>query len=120
MNELEKDLIRLKHIVQAIDAINEFVDVDDFKEFKANKLLQSAVVRQLEIIGEAPRNLSESTKAKAPQVPWEAISGLRNLLIHEYFHVDLITIWESYLYDLPDLKQQVETLLDQLDDTGKE
>jgi uncharacterized protein with HEPN domain len=79
MNELDKDLIRLKHIIQAINAINEFVEVDNFRDFKGNKLLQSAVIRQLEIIGEASRNLSESTKAKSPQIPWEAIAGLRDL-----------------------------------------
>ena len=114
MNEREKDVIRLQHILEAINAIDDFISHKQFQDFKDDQLLQSAVIRQFEIIGEASRNISPNLKEQNADIPREQIAGLRNLLIHEYFRVDVQTIWESYRRDLPAFKSKVESLLNQL------
>lgn len=114
MNEREKDIIRLQHIAQAIESIYQFVGDKDFQAFQNDLLTQSAVLRQFEIIGEASRNISDSIKDQNPDIPWEQVAGLRNLLIHEYFRVDMAAIWETQKNDLPPFKNRVNQLLHQL------
>ncbi len=107
MNEREKDIIRLQHIAQAIESIYQFIGKQEFEDFQSDKLVQSGVIRQFEIIGEASRNVSSSIKEQNPDIPWNEVAGLRNLLVHEYFRVDISTIWETYLQDLPYFKSRV-------------
>jgi len=73
-------------------------------------LIQSAVIRELEIIGEAAKNVSVETKSKHPDIPWKQMSGLRDKLIHDYFGVDLDAVWETVKRDLPVLKEKLVDL----------
>lgn len=72
---------------------------------------QDALIRKLEVIGEAVKNLSESAKQRRPEIPWRQIAGMRDRLTHDYFGVDLTLVWISVEKDLPNLKATVEQLL---------
>lgn len=104
----------LKHILESIEWIEK--DTKDFSEetFDANVPMQDAVVRRLEIIGEAVRNMSEDLKNEYTTVPWQDISDMRNELIHHYFGVDLHTVWKVVQNDLPPFKEQIEDILKKL------
>ena len=72
-----------------------------------------AVVRNLEIIGEASKNIDLKTRRQYPNVPWEQMNGMRNILIHEYFGVDVATVWHTAKSHLPPLKDQLEQILEE-------
>lgn len=72
---------------------------------------QSAVIRQFEIIGEASANISDELKKCEPDVEWNTIKGFRNLLVHEYFRVDVTEVWSTIENDLPVLKKQIQSIL---------
>lgn len=114
MSDKEKDLVRLHHISEALNSIFEFTKDTEKDTFLKSDLIQSAVVRKLEIIGEAVAALSDSTKESGDTIPWHKIKGLRNILIHEYFKVDANQIWETIEFDLPSFKVQIEELILQL------
>lgn len=105
----------LKHILESIEWIEK--DTKDFSEetFNANIPIQDAVVRRLEIIGEAARNVPEDLKNEYNAVPWQDISDMRNELIHHYFGIDLHIVWKVVQNDLPDFKKQVEDIIRKLE-----
>lgn len=74
-------------------------------------LFIDAVVRNLEIIGEASKNISSSIRRLYPEIPWDQMNGVRNILIHEYFGVDVVTVWYTAKNHLPILKKQLESIL---------
>ena len=84
------------------------------EEFFGNREKQYAVLRALEIIGEATKNLSGELKAKSPEVDWKNIAGMRDKLIHSYFGVNLPLVWETVKKDLPQLKKQTQKILENL------
>lgn len=108
---MKGDRAYLNHILDAIEHIDSFSEEIDEQNFLYNDLVQSAVIRQLEIIGEAVKNLSPRLKRKNPKIPWKDIAGLRDKLIHVYFGVDLDLVWKIIQQDLPVLKQQVRKIL---------
>lgn len=114
MSDKEKDLVRLKHILDALNSIFDFVKDTNKTAFLKSDLIQSAVVRKLEIIGEAVSALSDDTKELNSSIPSHQIKGLRKILIHEYFKVDAAQIWETIEFDLPNFKIQIEELIEQL------
>ena len=73
--------------------------------------MQSWIVRHLQIVGEVARALTESVRARAPEVPWAKIIGMRHILVHDYFGIDTDIVWDVVERDLPGLKQQLEDLL---------
>ena len=111
MNE-HNDSVYFNHILDAINQTEEYLKDLDKESFMEYPLARDGVIRQLEIIGEAAKNISDTTKELAPDVPWVEIVGMRNKLIHEYFGVDLDAVWETVQKDLPPLKKAVEKLLD--------
>lgn len=106
------DTVYLRHILEAINLIEEYLTDIDFKIFSDTRLRQDGVVRQLEIIGEAAKNLSQNVRNMASEVPWKDMAGMRDKLIHQYFGVDLEAVWATAQKDLPEVKKAVEKLLD--------
>jgi uncharacterized protein with HEPN domain len=104
----------LKHILDAIFQIDEYAHGISLEQFKQTKLIQDGVIRELEIIGEASRNLSNDLCQSHLETPWKQIIGLRNRVIHAYFEIDLLAVWEIVTEDLPTLKEQVKQILEAL------
>ena len=101
------DKIRLQHILDAIKQIETYTDGVDFEHFTANQMMFDATLRQLEIIGEASNRLSEELIQSNTDVYWARIVGLRNLVIHEYFGIDDLTIWNILKINLPEFKEKI-------------
>ena len=101
----------IKDILDAIEKIEEFVASMDFEEFKNDDKTVSAVVRKLEIIGEATKNIPDEIKQKYPHLPWKEMAKIRDKLIHGYFVVDYEIVWKVIKEELPLLKPQMEKIL---------
>ena len=101
------DEFYLLHIKEAIKKIDSYVNNLDFKRFKKKLIVQDAVIRQFEIIGEAAKKLSDDFKNHNNTIPWKYIIGMRNRLIHNYFGVDIDTVWETIVKDIPNLKKEI-------------
>jgi len=111
---MKKDnFIYLKHILESILAIEEYTKGLSYENFISpnNKKTQDAVIRNFEIIGEAVNNLSEEYMVQHSTVSWKEIIEMRNLLIHEYFGVDLEILWNTIQQDIPKLKEIVKASL---------
>ena len=106
----ERDRLFLNHILSAIAEIESFTTAGQ-SGFMADRKTQSAVVRQLEIIGEAVKNLSKALTIGATNVPWRQIAGTRDRLIHAYFSVDLDAVWSMVVQDLPELRANVQQIV---------
>jgi len=106
-----RDALFLGHIIAAAQDIQVFT-VEGRDAFFADRKTQSAVIRQLEIIGEAVKNLSPELTSAEPAVPWRQIAGARDRLIHAYFRVDIDAVWVMVENDLPALRAHVQQLLD--------
>lgn len=101
----------LLHIKDASDKILSYTSNHDFNHFKENEWDQDAVMRNLEIIGEAANNIEDEFLKQYPQIPWRTIVNLRNVLIHDYVDVDLNIIWQIITKDLPDFYKQIINIL---------
>ena len=112
---MRNDRVYLKHILDAIGKIEQYVSVG-FDEFMAHSHWQDATVRQLEIIGEATKRLSEELRGQHPEMPWRRISGLRDVLIHRYMGVDLNAVWQVTQQNVPELREQVHSILTTLEE----
>ncbi len=108
---MKDDRMYLLHILDAIRRILAYT-AEGEEAFFSDTRTQDAVVRNLEIIGEATKNLSAELKEAWPKVPWKQASGMRDKLIHDYFGVNMRLVFEVVNQDLPILKQTVETILD--------
>jgi uncharacterized protein with HEPN domain len=108
MREKIKDTTRLLHIVEAIDNVFEFTEHTTFEEYQANKLLRFAVVKNLEIIGEAAYLLTKEFKKEHPEVEWESVVYMRHVLVHGYYQIKDEIVWGTIQRDLKPLKEQVE------------
>lgn len=100
----------VEDINSSIDNIRNFTKDLTYTKFKRNKLVIDAVIRNLEIIGEAAKNTPKDVKDKHLEISWHKISSMRNRIIHEYFNVDLEIVWKTIHKDLPTLKDQVKSL----------
>jgi len=110
---VREDIRRLEDILQAIEKIEKYQQ-QGRESFEEDELLQVWIIHHLEIIGEATANLSKEIRAGYPNVPWPQIVGMRNILIHRYFGIDLGLVWQSIERDLPTLKTNVTTALGKL------
>ncbi len=108
---VHEDKVYLRHILDAIERIERYLQGVGQKEFEAKDLLQDGVIRQLEIIGEAAKRVSSDAKALYSEVPWRDIVDMRNKLIHDYFGVDVELVWMTAKRDVPALKQMVCKML---------
>jgi len=98
---------RVQDILQSIDKIERFIRGMTLNQFKKNELVIDAVVRNLEIIGEASKSIPVAIKRSNSDIPWEHMSGMRNILIHEYFGVDIKIVWHTSKKSLPSLRKQL-------------
>src|SRR3972149_566223 len=99
------------HIIDAVSDIKRFMEGLTKEEFFENKEKQYAVLRALEIIGEATKNLSKEMKAKHSEIQWKDIAGMRDKLIHEYFGVNLNLVWETVKKNIPELEKKISEML---------
>jgi uncharacterized protein with HEPN domain len=109
---MRREELYLRDIVDASDAIQRFVEEVDEQDFIADEMLQSAVLQKLMIIGEAAARISESIRKQYPEIPWTDIVGFRNIVVHVYFAVDWSIVWTTATKDVPELKQQITSILD--------
>lgn len=110
----KEDFIFMEHILESIKDIELFTKEISKDSFFNNKEKQNAVVRSLEIMGEAVKNTSDNLKEKYPSISWREIAGTRDKIIHNYFGVDLNIVWVIIKKDIPILKKQVEKVKDDL------
>ena len=104
---MKDDSAFVEHILDSIDAIEKFSKKINKEKLMSDRLKQSAIVREIEIIGEAVKNISEILKNKHPEIKWKEIAGTRDKMIHHYFGVDLNIVWNIIKVDLPDLKNKM-------------
>lgn len=110
---MKDERLYLVQMPECIERITSFVRPGR-EAFFANRMMQDAVIRNFEIIGEAAKRVSEATRSRAPQIPWRRIAGFRDVLIHQYEGVDLDETWKRIVQDLPTLKRSLETLIGDL------
>ena len=106
----ERDVLYLEHILEAIVAIERYT-VGGRDAFFADDMIQSAVIRQLEIVGEAVKNLSVDLISRETAVPWKQAARTRDLLIHGYFRIDLDIVWNIVAHELTPLRENVRRIL---------
>jgi len=121
---MKKDALRvldyLEHILQAVKRISAYTEDMDEVGFLKNQMVQDAVIRNIEIIGEAARNIERRHPEFAGQhhdIPWEDVYLMRNRVSHGYFSVDLEVVWKTVQRDIPELEQQVHRLQQSLQNT---
>ena len=114
MREPLKDNERLNHIITAIDNIFEFVNGVSFDEYSRNKMMRFAVVKNLEIVGEAAYLLSKKIKDKHAEIEWNEIIAMRHLLVHGYYHIRDEVVWATITDELPQLKEQIIRIMDKI------
>lgn len=107
---MSRNKIYLQHMLDAIEKIEGYVAVG-YDEFMAESHWHDAVIRQLEIMGEAVKRLSPEVAERRPDIPWRRIAGMRDVLIHNYMGVDLEAVWQVTQDNLPQLRQAVKEFL---------
>ncbi len=107
---MKDDAVYLEHIREAIEKVFRFTS-GGREEFMESSLIQDAVARNFQIIGEATKNLSEATRRKRPDIPWRRIAGMRDIIVHDYMGVDPNEVWRAVESHLPELHDAVEDLL---------
>lgn len=107
---MKRDLLYLKHIQNAIDKINDYTKAG-YDKFIFQSILQDAVIRQLEIIGEATKHISSELRDLYTEVPWRRVAGLRDVLIHDYMGVDLDAVWQITQKEIPKLEKYLRSII---------
>lgn len=108
---MKEDRLYLEHILQSVNRIIKYTKGLSEKDFDTDDMAQDAVIRQLEIIGEATKRLSKEFRESTPSIPWKDMAGMRDILIHDYLNVDLNVVWKTVKEYIPPLKSAIEKLL---------
>lgn len=111
--------IYLKDILDNMERAERFVKGMDYLEFENDEKTHYAVIRCIEIIGEATKNITHSIRKKYPQIPWKDIAGMRDKLIHFYFGVNLERVWDTVKYDIPKIKPLIKDVYNDLKEKNK-
>ena len=101
-------------ILESIEAIEGYVQFKTEEQFYGDRQAQDAVLRRLEVIGEAVKNVDEDFRNKYPEIPWKKIAGFRDVLIHEYFGVSMKRVWRVIEIDLVDLKSKISRIWEEI------
>ena len=101
--------VYLEHILVCIHRIDEYIE--NKQQFYSSHLVQDAVVRNLQVMAESSQRLPEAIKTTHAEIPWKAIAGFRNILVHDYLGVDLDVIWSVIEQDLPELQRTLTAML---------
>ena len=118
--QIKKDpLVFIKHIRDSINEIDSFTKNVSKEKFIEEKLIQNAVIRSIEVIGEAVKNLPKGFRSKYTEIPWNKIAGMRDKIVHHYFGVDLVTVWKVIKESIPELKNNIKNILEKEEATTK-
>ena len=107
---MKNAIVYLDDVLESIDHIRTYIKGLDVEDFARSDVLQDAVIRRLEIIGEAVKRLPPSLRRDHPHIPWKKIAGMRDILIHEYAGVSVQTVWRTIRTDLLPLQRAVRTM----------
>ena len=110
MSDTRTDQVLLEHLGECIERIREYTGGYDRTRFDGSRMVQDAVVRNLQILAESTQRLGEPLKATEPDIPWRAIAGFRNVLAHDYLGLDTAVIWSVVERDLPELASAIERM----------
>lgn len=102
--------------MECIGKIEEYIENLTEKEFENNSEKQDAVIRRIEIIGEAVKNISNETKDKYPHIRWREIAGMRDVVIHQYFGVTIGLVWRVANAEIPNLKEKIEAIINEMEE----
>lgn len=108
----------VEDILESMNKIERYTKGSTYDKFEKNELVVDAVIRNLEIIGEAAKNIPDEVREKHQEISWKRMIGLRNITIHEYFGVDLNIIWQIISKNLPETKPKIEAMLKGLSDSS--
>ena len=111
MREPPKDKNRLEHILHALDVIDILKEGKTYQECEKDLAIYYALIKNLEIIGEATYKLTKEFKTQHPETPWAQIEGLRHVIVHDYYQVDFNIVWDTLENDLVGLRSQIERYL---------
>jgi len=106
----------VQDILDSINDVESFIEGMSFEEFRKDRKTVNAVVRSIEVIGEASKRIPRAMKAKHVGVPWKLMLGMRDKLIHEYFGVDVEILWKTAKDDIPPLKPLIQRMLESLEE----
>jgi uncharacterized protein with HEPN domain len=108
-----KELIYLQYIIECIDALLGYAnEVGSFEALRKSPLYEDAVLRRIHVMAESMLRLEETSKADMPEIPWRAIKNFRNLIVHQYFEVDMDKVWHLIHNDLPVLKTAIKRIME--------
>ena len=108
----KEESVFFNHILDAISYVESYTKDVSINEFMFNHLIQDGVIRQLEIIGEAVKSISDETRSQYSDIPWQDMAGMRDILIHQYFGVDLDEVWTTVQMDIPKVKMMIQKIID--------
>ena len=106
------DIVRLRHMLDAAREIRSFIKGRSEDDLKRDRILTLALVKEIEIIGEAASKVSQEAREQIPDIEWRDVIGMRNRLIHVYFEIDEDILWDTILYDIPELIEKLDKLPD--------
>ena len=113
---MKSDKIYILHMIDSMDQISEYTDQITSGEFKENRLIQDAVIRNFEVIGEAAKNVSDETREAYPHIPWKNMAGMRDKLIHNYMGVDLDAVWNTIEDIIPSMRDELLEVSNSIDE----
>ena len=114
MREAIRDIERLRHILEQIDALMELVPTLSFDTFDQDRVRYYGIVKMIEIIGEAAYKLTDEFVESHSEVPWKVIRGMRHYLVHEYYQVSKEGLWDTLTNDLPELRPFIVKYIEEL------
>jgi uncharacterized protein with HEPN domain len=107
----ERDRVFIAQTIEAAEAAIEFCEGETREQFLGDRLVAFAVVRAIQLVGQAARGVSDEVQAAHPEIPWRQMVGMRNVVVHDYADVDLALVWKTVREDLPGLIERLRAIL---------